>query len=289
LEELARACQRVFGGGTTERQTPDDDREMTEQEKRVLRVTYIGGPTALLEFHGLRILTDPTFDPAGTTYPTSLYTLRKTAGPSVPSGQIGRLDAVLLSHDHHFDNLDHAGRDMLARAKSVLTTPAGASRLGGAAAGLSPWQSTELATAGSGAVVVTGTPARHGPPGADRGPVTGFVLSPRDHPEQSIYVSGDTVWYEGVAEVARRFPIRVALLFMGAARVREVGPHHLTFTAREGVEAARAFSDAAIVPLHFEGWAHFSESRSEIEAAFAEACLEHRLRLPAPGGAEFAI
>jgi L-ascorbate metabolism protein UlaG (beta-lactamase superfamily) len=35
-----------------------------------VRITYIGGPTALIEFGGLRLLTDPTFDPAGSTYPT---------------------------------------------------------------------------------------------------------------------------------------------------------------------------------------------------------------------------
>jgi L-ascorbate metabolism protein UlaG (beta-lactamase superfamily) len=29
-----------------------------------LRLTYIGGPTALLEYGGLRFLTDPTFDAA---------------------------------------------------------------------------------------------------------------------------------------------------------------------------------------------------------------------------------
>jgi L-ascorbate metabolism protein UlaG (beta-lactamase superfamily) len=134
-------------------------------------------------------------------------------------------------------------------------------------------------------VRVTGTPARHGPAEADRGPVTGFVLTSQDHAEHGVYVSGDTVWYEGTAEVARRFSIRVALLFMGAARVREVGPHHLTFTAAEGVEAARAFPDATIVPLHFEGWAHFSESRRDIESAFARANLGHRLQLLAPGAA----
>ena len=30
-----------------------------------VRITHIGGPTTLIEFAGWRILTDPTFDPAG--------------------------------------------------------------------------------------------------------------------------------------------------------------------------------------------------------------------------------
>jgi hypothetical protein len=98
-----------------------------------------------------------------------------------------------------------------------------------------------------------------------------------------VYVSGDTVWYEGVAEVARRFNPAVAVLFMGAARVREVGPAHVTFTADEGVEVARAMPGAVIVPVHFEGWAHFSEGRDVIAKAFADAGLEERLRWLTPG------
>jgi L-ascorbate metabolism protein UlaG (beta-lactamase superfamily) len=49
-----------------------------------IKATYIGGPTALIEIDGLRFLTDPTFDPAGTTYETPVYTLRKTL-PQSPS------------------------------------------------------------------------------------------------------------------------------------------------------------------------------------------------------------
>ena len=93
------------------------------------------------------------------------------------------------------------------------------------------------------------------------------------------------MWYEGVAEVSRRFTVHIAMLFMGAARVPEVGPEHLTFTASEAVEAAHAFPEAVIVPLHYEGWAHFSESRREVEEAFTKAGLSDRLRWLEPGRA----
>jgi len=152
------------------------------------RLTYIGGPTALLEWEGLRLLTDPTFDPAGTGYTPPTYTLRKL--------------------------IDQAA---------------------------------------------------------------------------GIYLSGDTVWYEGVQEVSSRFSIRMAVLFMGAARVAAVGDWPLTFTASEGVEAARAFSEAMIAPVHYEGWEHFSESRLEITQAFAAAGLNDRLYwLPAGAPTEVA-
>jgi L-ascorbate metabolism protein UlaG (beta-lactamase superfamily) len=242
------------------------------------RITYIGGPTALIEVGGIRLLTDPTFDPAGSEYPTAVYTLRKTQGPAMSVDDLGEIDAVLLSHDHHFDNLDVAGRAMLASANRVITTPAGAERLGGNAVRLETWKSLELRAPNGERLRVTSTPARHGPADGDRGPVTGFVLQFDGGNEPAIYVTGDTVWYEGVAEVARRFAVGAVLLFAGAARVSVAGPAHLTFDARDAVELARAIPDAAIAPLHYEGWEHFSEGRVELDREYRQAGLASRLR-----------
>jgi L-ascorbate metabolism protein UlaG (beta-lactamase superfamily) len=255
----------------------------SESQENSVRITYVGGPTALIEIGGLRILTDPTLDPGGGEYPTAAYTLHKSQGPAVGLEELGAIDAVLLSHDHHFDNLDRSGRLLLGRVPRVLTTEAGAERLGDKAEGLAPWASTELESAEGRTVRVTATPARHGPPDGDRGPVIGFALSFPEREGSAVYFSGDTVWYEGVAEVASRFRVWLALLNLGAARVAAAGPRHLTFTGEEGVEAARAFAEAAIVPLHFEGWEHFSEGRTDIERAFAAAGLDHRLHWLPPG------
>jgi L-ascorbate metabolism protein UlaG (beta-lactamase superfamily) len=254
------------------------------------RLTYVGGPTALIEFGGLRWLTDPTFDPAGSEYRTATYVLRKTQAPTMLPDVLGAVDVVLLSHDHHHDNLDRAGRRVLAEAPAVITTVDAAARLGGRCVGLLPWEHVDVPSLDGRIIRVTATPARHGPPEGDRGPVIGFVLAFADRPAASIYISGDTVWYDGIVEIGSRVTPAVALLFGGAARVWEVGPGHLTFTAREMVIAARALPDALIVPLHFEGWAHFSESAWEIEQAFAAAGLAHRLRLPVAGRAsEFSL
>jgi L-ascorbate metabolism protein UlaG (beta-lactamase superfamily) len=251
-----------------------------------LSITYIGGATALLEIEGLRFLTDPTFDPAGSEYTTPVYTLRKTMDPAIAADAIGRIDAVLLSHDHHFDNLDHAGRELLPSAGKVLTTVAGAERLGGNAVGLANWHSVEIESRNGRRLRITGTPARHGPPDGDRGPVTGFLITDATAATTTppaIYVSGDTVWYDGLVPVASSADVRVALLFLGAARVKEVGPAHLTFAATEAVEAAKAFPNAVIVPLHYAGWRHFSEGRAEIQGAFDNAGIGERLRWPEPG------
>ena len=126
-----------------------------------LTITLIGGPTALIEIDGFRLLTDPTFDGPG-DYQLPHVKLEKLTGPAMSARDVGPIDAVLLSHDQHSDNLDHSGRDFLAEAKRVLTTEAGAKRLGGKTEGFAPWASTELKKGGR-SLTVTATPARHGP------------------------------------------------------------------------------------------------------------------------------
>ncbi len=248
-------------------------------------LTYIGGPTALLTIGALRLLTDPTFDPPGTEHPaaTGAYVLSKTTGPAIPAAAIGDVDAVLLSHDHHADNLDRAGRVVLSSARTVLTTMDGAVRLAGRAIGLAPWAVHRLRDAAGTEVRITATPARHGPAGGDRGPVIGFVVEVLGERPLTIYVTGDTTWFDGVAEVAARFAVDVVVAFAGAARVAAAGPAPLTLTADEAVTVARHFKQARLVPLHFEGWQHFSEGRDALEVAFRAAGLEARLRWPVPG------
>jgi L-ascorbate metabolism protein UlaG (beta-lactamase superfamily) len=266
-----------------EHESKGKEKQEAPMRRRRLAASYIGGPTALFEWDGLRLLTDPTFDPAGEEYKTGPVVLRKTVGPALAPESIGQVDIVLLSHDHHYDNLDRSGRKFLEKVPHVLTTIEGAERLGGHAVGLSPWQRVDVPGADGRVLHITGTPAQHGPVHLQRGAVTGFVASFADAVDDAIYFSGDTVWFDGVAEVARRFPVRIASFNMGAARVPAVGPFALTMTAEDGIRAARAFSKATIVPLHYDGWAHFSESREVISRAFDAAGINGRVRWLEPG------
>src|SRR3954463_7987845 len=127
-------------------------------------LTHIGGPTVLIEGGGWRLLTDPTFDPAGGSCRFGWGAgSRKLAGPAIAAPDLGPIDAVLLSHDHHDDNLDAAGRALLPSAGTVVTTVAGAKRLGGETRGLEPWTQTRLEAPGKPAIEVSATPCRHGP------------------------------------------------------------------------------------------------------------------------------
>ena len=245
-----------------------------------INVTVIGGPTALIEIGRFRLLTDPTFDDPG-DYPMPHVTLHKTSRPALSADQVGPVDAVLLSHDQHSDNLDTSGRAYLSRAPRVLTTVAGAKRLGGKAEGLLPWTTTELTGPDGAALRITAAPARHGPAGIEpfAGDVIGFVIETPDTP--AVYVTGDTVWFDGVAEVARRFEIGVVLLFAGAAQTR--GPFNLTMNVNDAIETAHAFPDAAIVPVHHDGWAHFTEDKDDLAKSFTALGIGARLHVVAPG------
>ena len=85
---------------------------------------------------------------------------RKLTGPAITPADLGPSDAVLLSHDHHGDNLDTAGRALPPAAGVVLTTAAGAHRLGGNARGLQPWATTQLEAPAKPPIQVTATPCR---------------------------------------------------------------------------------------------------------------------------------
>ncbi|HEX3962521.1 MAG TPA: MBL fold metallo-hydrolase [Trebonia sp.] len=251
---------------------------MTSDERGRLGVRYLGGPTALLELGGLRLLTDPTFDPAG-DYPIGNRELRKTIGAVVSPQDVGRVDAVLLSHDQHPDNLDRQGRDYLASAPLVLSTAAAQERLGGTVRALENWQHLELPRSDGAPLRVTGVPARHGPPGCEpkTGPVTGFMLT--GDGLLSVYVSGDNAAPEHAAAVAEHFgPVDVAILFAGAARTPLIDGY-LTLTSDQAVEAAAILGARHVVPLHFEGWAHFSQGGDTLDAAFTAAGLRDRLHL----------
>ena len=232
-------------------------------------ITYIGGPTALIEYAGLRVVTDPTFDPPQEYPEPGESSLVKTQGPAVSPAAIWPVDLVLLSHHLHKDNLDYEGLELVARGPLTVSTREAASDLwGGSVLGFDNWESHEI-----GEVTVTVVPALHGPPGSERllGTVVGFVLEAPGNP--TLYVSGDNASVPLVEQIAGRFPdIEIAVLFAGAARVPELDAT-LTMTSEDAARAVDILSPRVVVGLHTEDWEHFSEGLAELEAALAPTGL----------------
>lgn len=248
----------------------------------------------LIEVEGRRLVTDPALDPPGTQYdfgpwytPRSWFASEKTYATPLDAAAIGEVDGVLLSHDHHADNLDYAGRRFLASpaAGRVITTEPAARRLAcpakpgadgrtrpGEGLGLAgrttglPWgSSTEL-----GGMRVTATPARHGPVGTPRiHEVIGFVVEPASAREPVVWVTGDTVMFPALEAAARDLRARsrkidVLVVHCGAVcfpKLPLLGKRRFTFDVGEVVDLVRKVEPRVVVPVHREGWAHFREPR----------------------------
>ena len=236
-----------------------------------ISVTHIGGPTVLIEAGGWRLLTDPTLDPPGRKWTFGVgASSRKLAGPSATAEELGEIDAVLLSHDQHGDNLDEAGRAFLPTAGTVVTTAPGAKRLagamGGATRGLDPWETTTLEAAGRPAITITATPCRHGPPLSKPivGAVIGFALELEGQEHGALWITGDTVLYDGVRAVGDRIDVGTALIHLGGVRFPISGPLRYTMTATDAVALCGLVRPRLAIPIHYEGWSHFQEDRDAI-------------------------
>ena len=244
------------------------------------RITHIGTATLLLEIGPMRLLTDPAFDPPGGNYKFGFGTSStKLTAPSISPEDIGDIDAVLLSHDQHEDNLDEAGRTLLPRAGKVITTSAAAKRLANNAIGVKPWQTTSIKS-GDSEVKVTAVPARHGSLCSHVivGETTGFILEWNGQEHGALYISGDTVWFNGMHEIAYRFKIGTAILHIGKASFPSTGPIRFTFNAKESVRAIKTLNPRLVIPVHYEGWNHFTEPREEAEKQFIAAELDEKVQ-----------
>ncbi|MEZ3160463.1 MBL fold metallo-hydrolase [Microbacterium sp. BWT-B31] len=240
-----------------------------------MRMTRIGGPTVLVELEGWRILVDPTFDPPGKRYAFALGTSSvKTRGPAVAAADLGLFDLVLVSHDHHADNLDPAGRALLPDARHVVTTASGARRLAlPNVHGLRAGESVELETDGRPRLQVTATPCRHGPPLSQPivGDVVGFAIRLPGRDEAALWVTGDTVLTKQVRQAARELDVDVAIVNAGGVRFGATGPLRYTMTGSEAVRLVAELEPRVAVPAHYDGWSHFRDGEDGMRSAVADA------------------
>ncbi|XXG95310.1 hypothetical protein Hte_001571 [Hypoxylon texense] len=266
--------------------------------KSSITVTYIGTATAILDVDGIKFLTDPYFSPEGTEWDVGIATLTSHYEPALTIDQLPPIDAVLLSHEDHPDNLDELSRTRLLDGRHVLTTVDGASKLAPrpGVQGLRPWEATALHVGGK-RFDVTATPCQHLPGGE----CAGFVLTTADFGAtggrpNAVFFSGDTVYLPELGPRVRdRFHVSLALFSLGAASVVLPGgsggggdgddqPLQITM---DGAQAARLFRELgadALVPLHFEAWDHFSQKgRQPVASAFEAEGISDKVYWLEPG------
>jgi L-ascorbate metabolism protein UlaG (beta-lactamase superfamily) len=222
-----------------------------------VRLTLVRSATVILELAGRRMLVDPMLDDVGARPPIG-GTANPVPNPTVPlpfpAAEVVRgLDAVLVTHRHK-DHLDARAEELLPRDVPVFCQPEDEDALRALGLDARPVVS-ELEWEG---LRVVRTPARHGS-GAiaeSLAPVSGFVLD-------SLYLAGDTVWYEAVAETIERHHPRVAVVNAGGAEFAEGG---LIVMGIDDVQevAARV---PTVVAVHLEALNHCFLSRAELRAS----------------------
>ncbi len=228
-----------------------------------MEITLVRHATLLLELGGRRLLVDPMLDPPGARPPVE-GTANPVRNPTAPlplaADEVVRgLDAVLVTHRHR-DHLDGTAERLLPRDVPVFCQPEDEEAL--RALGLLA-RPVEVALEWEGLAVFR-TPGRHGSGSvAERlAPVSGFVLD-------GLYLAGDTVWYEGVADSIERHRPRVAVVNAGSASFLEGGP--ITMTPADVAEVAARVP--AVVAVHLEAINHCHGTRAELRAAVPGALV----------------
>ena len=254
-------------------------------------VRFIGNATLLIHFGPFTILTDPNLVHRNAEISLGFgLTATRLTDPAVDVEDLPQPDLVVLSHDHG-DHFDAVAADWLDPDVPIITAPGARERLVETGfRGVRPlatWDSTELEKDGA-RVRVTAVPAQHGPgPLAPAMPeVMGSVLelwarSPKagddDRPaDQRIYISGDTLFHEGLAEIRDRFgEVDVAFLHLGGMRLMGVT---VTMDAAQGVQLINLLQPRLAIPIHYNDYATSSSTLAEFVTAVNEAGLADRVR-----------
>jgi L-ascorbate metabolism protein UlaG (beta-lactamase superfamily) len=180
-----------------------------------VQITLVRNATLIVEIGGKRLLVDPMLDDAGARPPienTANPVRNPTVGLPFPAAEVVRdLDAVLVTHRHR-DHFDARAEELVPRSVPVFCQPEDEEAL--RALGLDA-RPVGGALEWDGLRIVR-TPARHGSGRIAEllAPVSGFLLD-------DLYLAGDTVWYEGVADTIERHRPRVAVVHAGGAEFTE--------------------------------------------------------------------
>jgi L-ascorbate metabolism protein UlaG (beta-lactamase superfamily) len=243
-------------------------------------VTHISTACVLLEIGSVRILTDPVFDEGERYYHFRWPGIGATRrlGPAMKADRIPDLDAILLSHAHHSDNLDGGGVSLFGKARQIITTIRDTKYVKDDVIGLPKWGSTTIYGQAGEIITVSATPALHGPSLlCESWRVCGFVLRWDGQEHGALYISGDTVYFDELREIPKRFRIGTALLHLGAVHFWPPVPRRFRFTfdSAGAVKMAQLLGLETLIPIHYEQdvWSHFKEDVGSYRHAFQNAGL----------------
>ncbi len=241
----------------------------------VPRLHWLGHSGFLVEWLGQRILVDPNLSRHCTLS-------RRLMAPPLAAGELGPLDAVLISHAH-YDHLDLPTLAAVPRLGRMLVPAGAAAYLEGVfdpairIDSLEPGSSLRL-----GELEVIAVEAAHNGnryhPLASRQLALGYIIR---SPEDAIYFAGDSGFGEHFAVIAERYQPRVAVLPIGAYAPRfPLAKFHLN--PEEAVRVAKILGVEQVVPCHFGTFTLSLDRPSSALPRFARAAEIAGLRWMMP-------
>ena len=205
------------------------------------------------------MLVDPALDDAGARPPIE-DTANPVPNPTVPlpmpaEDVVAGIDAAIVTHRHR-DHLDSRAEELLPRDVPVFCQPEDEQASARARTRGSPGRDGDRVGRDRASSAPLHATAPEGSPSCSL-PSSGFLLD-------GLYIAGDTVWYEGVAETIERHQPRVAVVNAGGAEFLEGG---LIIMGADDVRqvAARV---PTVVAVHLEALNHCFLTRD----ALREAC-----------------
>ena len=252
-------------------------------------VKFIGNATVLIEYGGMTILTDPTFIHRHEQVSIG-YGMHSTRliDPAMEIGDLPPLDLIVLSHFHgdHFDQV--AERD-LDKSIPIITNTEAAKALQQRGfrypKPIGTWSCVAVEK-GDMRLRITSMPGRHGPPLSDfvMPEVMGSILEfePVSGPPFRMYITGDTLVYDELNEIPRRYrDIDLALLHLGGTRVLGI---LVTMDGKQGVDLIKLVHPLRAIPIHFNDYDVFTSPLSDFQNEVAAAGLADRVHYLEHGG-----
>ena len=244
-------------------------------------VQFIGTATVIIRYQGFTILTDPNFLHKGSHVHLGygLTSERKT-NPAIKFEELPAIDLVVLSHFHD-DHFDKLVQEKLARTTPIVSTKEAGERLKRLGftrtIGLSTWDRVDVSK-GEARLRITAAPGRHGPAGVavllprTMGSVLDFGPNP-DAPDYRMYISGDTLVFDDIHAIPKRFPgIDLALLHLGGTRI--LGVLKVTMDGKDGVRMMQVIRPKKTVPIHYNDYDVFKSPLEEFAREVRAAGLD---------------
>ena len=110
------------------------------------------------------------------------------------------------------------------------------------------------------------------------GPTSGFVFVREGEP--TVYLAGDTVYYDGVRDVIARFSPAVIIVNACDARLPE---GRLIMNAEDVMETCACRPDSLVIVSHMEAVSHAHLDRAELRQSLSDSPYAAQVRIPADG------